>query len=179
MRIIGGRLKGKRILAPSNLPARPTTDFAREGLFNILENEIDWPETSVLDLFAGIGGLTFEAASRGAMKVVSVEQHFATTRHIKKTAIDLGLGHVTCVKSEAMKFLAQQQPSFQLVLADPPYEYPDYNALIQLCLEKATAANGILVVEHSKKHNFDGLPMFVRHRKYGEVNFSFFEKQQT
>jgi 16S rRNA (guanine966-N2)-methyltransferase len=175
LRIIGGKYKGKRLNAPANILVRPTTDFAKEGLFNILNNRIDWKESSVLDLFAGIGGLSLEATSRGALTVRVVEINPLACRWLKETAKQMKILNYCVEKSDALHWLRENNLRFDLILADPPYEFAHYKELIELVRSSAMAEEASFVLEHRKSMSFLDTPGFVEERTYGEVRFSFFE----
>lgn len=179
MRIISGNFKGKRISAPNNLPVRPTTDFAKEALFNILNNEWYFDEIEVLDLFAGIGSITLEFASRGAKKITSVDQHFGCIKFIDETAKSMKLDDkVNPIKADVIKYTAKKAiKSYDIVFADPPYDLPidDYNKVINQVLENNWLdEEGSFVLEHSSDHKFEDHPRFIQHKKYGNVHFTFF-----
>lgn len=176
MRIVGGALKGRRLRAPSSIPARPTTDYAKESLFNILHHQLDWTETDLLDLFAGIGSISFEAASRGARQVVAVDLHHASIRWIQKTASELQLDQLTAIRSDALKWLEHGSRTFELVFADPPYEFAHYTELITHVLNTALTPKGLFILEHRQSGSFEEHPNFVSDRTYGEVRFSFFKR---
>lgn len=176
MRIIGGRYKGKRLQAPSGLPTRPTTDFAKEALFNIVENQIEITETDVLDLFGGIGGISFEFASRGAKSVTSVERNNKCCRFINQTIRELDLDNLSVTQYDAFKYVAKSKKKFNLIFADPPYELKEAATLPDLIFEKELLQeDGLLIVEHAAQLDFSNHPKFVQHRKYSAVNFSFFQ----
>ena len=175
MRIIGGRLKGKSINPPAGYKARPTTDFAREGLFNILDNEYELEGLQVLDLFGGTGAVSFEFASRGARRVYCVEMARENASFIKTEARRLGLDNVTMVRDNVFDFLPLCHEKFDIVFADPPYALEGLEYLPDKVLEA-----GILhpecyfILEHGDEHNFTAHPRFVKERSYGRVHFSFF-----
>lgn len=179
MRIISGSKKGKRIVAPKNLPVRPTTDMAKEALFNILRNEFDLNEVSVVDLFSGTGNLAYEFASRGAQSIRCVEQNRDCVRFINKTAGELGFeNEIETVKMDVFKYLGQTTRPSDIVFADPPYELEDtqFAKLVELALNNGhIQEEGMLIVEHSKFTDLSELPHHVQTRKYGHVSFSFFE----
>lgn len=176
MRIISGSHKGKKILAPKNLPVRPTTDFAKEGLFNILSNRIEVEGAKVLDLCAGTGNLSFEFASRGAATILSVDEHPGCIKFINKTARDLGFTNITTLRSELFKFIKKLSGQYNMIFADPPYGIQDTEKLPDLILEKEVLIeNGYLIIEHSAEYNFENHPRFSFSRRYGNVNFTFFE----
>lgn len=179
MRIIGGRLKGKTINPPLGYSARPTTDFAREALFDILNNEYEFEDLKVLDLFGGTGAISFEFASRGASRVYCVEMARENASFIKNEAKRLGLDNVTMVRDNVFDFLPICHEKFDIVFADPPYaldrleEIPD----------KVFAADILhpgcyFILEHGSEHSFKDHPRFVKERCYGRVHFSFFESQK-
>ena len=179
MRIIGGRFKGQRPHLPKRMSqTRPTTDFARESLFNILHNRVDWEDLRVLELFAGTGSLGLEALSRGAASVQFVEQHPACVAAIQQTLADWKLSETAQVRrAEVGQFLRQglREAPFDLILADPPYALAWLTDLPQLILEGGfLAEGGLLVLEHGAKQNFGSHPLFQEERRYGQVRFSFF-----
>ncbi len=177
MRIIGGIHKGKQLIAPKNLPVRPTTDFAKEGLFNILNNRIDFEETLVLDLFCGTGNISLEFASREAKKITCVDQHTPCLNYVKETAKALKFTNIVTDRADVFKFLSK--PSFttyDLIFADPPYELPNLETICDLVFEnKFLAEDGLLIIEHGLRTNLSAKPYYVETRKYGNVNFSFFK----
>jgi 16S rRNA (guanine966-N2)-methyltransferase len=180
MRIISGTLKGRRITAPNNLPVRPTTDFAKEALFNILNNEWYFDEITVLDLFSGIGSISLEFASRGAKKVTSVDNYYGCIKFLDETAKQLNLEDtITTVKSDVLKFLDKKPTkSYDIIFADPPYDLDpnDYNKIIEFILtNKWLDEGGNFVLEHPASISFTEHPNCVQHKKYGNVHFSFFE----
>ena len=183
MRIIGGALGGRRFEPPAQGPARPTTERAREGLFNILDHSFSPEEKYILDLFAGSGGVTFEALSRGAKGVVAVEQHRASADFIKKTATHFGVAdRLTVHTADVFKFLARAgNPDFDLVFADPPYELPGMATLPELILESGIlAAGGLFILEHrSRTQDFRKHPSCFREAVYGEATFAFFSFSAT
>ena len=176
MRIIGGKLKGKVIQPPAGYAARPTTDFAKEGLFNILDNEYEFEDLKVLDLFGGTGSIAFEFASRGASRVYCVEMARENASFIKTEAQRLGLGNVTMVRDNVFDFLPICREKFDIVFADPPYALEGLEKLPDLVF-----ASDILfperyfILEHGGEHSFVNHPHFVKERQYGRVHFSFFE----
>ncbi|MEX0987004.1 MAG: RsmD family RNA methyltransferase [Bacteroidales bacterium] len=175
MRIISGQYKGKKIHLPAKFKARPTTDFAKEALFNIIENNFDIEELSVLDLFSGTGSITYEFASRGAHRVTSVEmdqQHF---RFIKSMVEQMDLVQVTPVRSDAFKVIKNPWEPYDLIFADPPYDLPSLETIPELILQgNLLAKDGWLILEHPAGMKFNHIPELFDHRYYGSVNFSFF-----
>lgn len=179
MRIISGIYKGRRISVPGNLKARPTTDFAKEGLFNLLNNQIDFEDIDVLDLFAGTGSIGFEFISRACNEVVAVEQNEMQCRFIRKTAIDLGINNLHLLRTDVFKVIKQTGKQYDFIFADPPYELKSLAEIPDLVFNsKLLKEDGMLVLEHSSKNSFNLHTNFVMHRAYGNVNFSFF-KQKT
>lgn len=175
MRIIGGRFKGKAILPPAGYKARPTTDFAKEGLFNILDNEYEFDGLKVLDLFGGTGSIAFEFASRGASRVYCVEMARENASFIKTEALRLGLDNVTMVRDNVFDFLPICREKFDIVFADPPYALEGIDRLPDMVFSM-----GILhpecyfILEHGDEYSFTGHPHFVKERSYGRVHFTFF-----
>lgn len=177
MRIIGGRLKGRQICPPAGYNARPTTDFAREGLFNVLDNEYDFEGMTVLDLFGGTGAVAFEFASRGAGKVYSVEMARENATFIKTEAAKLGLGNVVMVRDNVFDFLMVCHEKFDIIFADPPYAMEGVEALPDKIFERSILYDGnYFVLEHGDEHSFISHPYFKKEKRYGRVHFSFFAK---
>jgi len=177
MRIISGKYKGKRLVAPKNLPVRPTADMQKEALFSILTNRYYLDELSVLDLFSGTGNIAYEFASRGAQNIVAVDAHFGCVKYIAATSKELDFP-IECIKSDVFKYLKRAGQKFDLIFADPPYKMPqaEFENISKLVFEKELLKeNGLLIVEHSTQTNLAELPNFVEQRKYGGSVFSFFE----
>lgn len=180
MRIISGKYKGKQIHPPTNFRARPTTDFAKEALFNILENNFDLEELSVLDLFSGTGSITYEFASRGAKRITSVEQYTLHYRFIRKMVEQMEMFQVQPVRSDAFKVIKNPWESYDLIFADPPFDLPGLETLPGLILSSNLLADGgWLVLEHPSKIKFNHLTELFDHRSYGSVNFSFFSVKRA
>jgi len=176
MRIISGTHKSRRIIAPNNLPTRPTTDYAKEALFNLIDNEFDIEQAEVLDLFAGIGGITFEFASRGVKQIVCVDQHPGCVNFIKKTTMELKFSQIRVLKNDAYRYLKKCDSQFKIIFADPPYDQKNIDQIPQLVFEKnLLQENGMLILEHDRNWDFSNTPNFSFHKKYSNVNFSFFE----
>lgn len=176
MRIISGKYKGRRIAAPSNITARPTTDFAKEGLFNLLNNRIDFEGIDVLDLFAGTGSISIEFVSRDCKSVISIEQNDRHCAFIRKVCTELKITNLSLMKTDVFKFIASCHTQFDMIFADPPYELDKIAEIPNLIFGKnLLKADGLFVLEHSSKTDFTNHPNFVDHRNYGNVNFSFFE----
>ncbi|MFW5757287.1 MAG: 16S rRNA (guanine(966)-N(2))-methyltransferase RsmD [Bacteroidota bacterium] len=176
MRIIGGKNQRKQIFAPVKLPVRPTTDMAKEALFNILNNYFDFEEISVLDLFAGTGNISYEFASRGAREVVSVDQNKMCTNFIKETADNLHLPNIKVIKTDVFHFLGFNTSQFNIVFADPPYDTSRYEEIIEMVFKNQFIAHeGWMIMEHSNKQKFNSSQHFFDLRRYGKVHFSFFK----
>lgn len=174
MRIISGHHKGRKIQAPKNLPVRPTTDRAKEGLFNILQHRIDLTSIQVLDMFAGTGNISYEFASRGAKSLSAVDQNRNCIQFIQKTAQELQI-EINTHQKESTQFLEQNKESFHLIFADPPYNFDQdaYEKIIFLSLPKLRK-EGFLILEHFKQMDFSSSKNFAFSRGYGSTVFSFF-----
>ncbi|MEM9143293.1 MAG: 16S rRNA (guanine(966)-N(2))-methyltransferase RsmD [Bacteroidota bacterium] len=178
MRIISGQYRGKRITAPKKLPVRPTTDMAKEALFNILNNYFHFEEVSVIDLYAGTGNLSYEFASRGAKQIFAIDANAACVAFILKTARELDL-NITPIKADVLKYLEKSRAQADIVFADPPYDMAlaDFEAITFLVFKKQLLAkNGMLVIEHSKHMDLSYLAHFSEQRSYGGSAFSFFQE---
>jgi len=174
MRIIGGALKGREIHAP-HLTARPTTDFAKEGLFNILANMVDFEELHILDLFGGSGNITFEFASRGCPSVTCVEMNSVHASFIKKTAQQLQLNSIRVVRHNVFDFIPICTQTYDLIFADPPFDLQHFEKLpIKIFSANILNPNGIFILEHPISFDFHDIQGFRRRVKYGNVHFSFF-----
>lgn len=179
MRIIGGSLGGRRFNPPARIPARPTTDMAREGLFNILQNLVNLDGAHVLDLFSGTGSVAYECVSRGAEAVDCVEMDATSVDFIRKTASELSIGTGLRIhRSDVFSFLKKMTtPEYDFVFADPPYAHAMMKQLPGMLLTHALRPDGICVLEHDGRHNFSDAPHFLREAKYGDTRFSFFTSQ--
>lgn len=180
MRIISGTHKGRRILPPKNLPVRPTTDFAKEALFNILRGQVYFDEITVLDLFSGTGSISFEFASRGVPSITSVDSHNGCVQFINKVAEDLEMP-IEAHRADVYKFLETTSQTFNIIFADPPYEidHSEFETLVNTVFEKALLKEGgMLIVEHSKRMDLSMLQNFSESRKYSDSLFSFFRLQE-
>lgn len=176
MRIIGGEFKGRRFSPPIGLKARPTTDYARESLFNILNNRVDFEELRVLDLFAGTGSISFEFVSRGCRDVTCVELAGLHLSFIHKCIGQMGFERfIRPIKADVFKFIEKNSESFDLIFSDAPYDLTKADTLPDSILSSGLLkADGIYIMEHSDKKDFSSHPSFIEIRKYGKVNFSFF-----
>ncbi len=177
MRIISGKFKGKRLIAPKTLPVRPTTDMAKEALFNILNFQIDFQEIKLLDLFAGTGNISYEFISRGTTQITAVDQHYGCVKFINKTANELE-AEINTVKSDVFKYLDKVKTKSDLIFADPPYDFSteDFQKIPQLVFENnLLEEEGLLIVEHSKHTDLSKTANFSESRRYGNSVFSFFK----
>ena len=175
MRIIAGNLRGRRLNPPTTLPVRPTTDMARESLFNILNNYVDYDECAVLDLFAGTGAVSLEFVSRGAKEVTAVDINAQCVDFIKSSALQFGVKNLHVVRSDVFDLLKRAYKKFDIVFADPPYALDNLAQLPDLVFEKDLLTDdGIFVLEHPREFQFEEHPHFWQHRHYGKVNFTFF-----
>lgn len=178
MRIIAGIFKGRRFTPPAdNWPTRPTTDFAKEGLFNILNNLVDWPSTRMLDLFGGTGSHTYEAISRGCLKVTYVDKHKPAVSFVKKTLKELDIeSMVQVVHADVSQFVANDNSSYDYIFAGPPYGLPWLDSIPDKVFEKKLLSDdGLFVLEHNPNHDFSKHTHFSYARNYGTTIFSFFE----
>ena len=176
MRIISGSCGGRTINPPKNLRARPTTDFAKENLFNVLGNVVDFEGIDVLDLFAGTGSISYEFASRGAASVTSVEINAVHYNFIRTTAKSFGLTNIHPVKANVFLYLKSCAKKYDVIFSDAPYDLEGSEAVVDMVLEKGLLKEGgIFIFEHSKDKNFSSHPRFSRLRSYGSVQFSIFE----
>ena len=174
MRIIGGRLKGLRIQAPQNLPVRPTTDLAKEALFNILNHQLDFEHIEVLDLFSGTGNISIEFASRGAVKVVSVDRNKGCIQFLKSMIEKHQLKQIKTQFADVFKFLQLETDAFDLIFADPPYDLPALQQIPDLVFERnLVKPGGYLIVEHPSMKKLTH-PFLIEQRVYGSSSFSFF-----
>ncbi len=175
MRIIRGKFGRRRFDVPTNITARPTTDFARENIFNVVENLTDLEGLSALDLFAGTGAISLEFLSRGCAPVTAVEKASTQYNFIRRVTSQLNVGDFTLLRGDALKFLATCSTPYDIVFADPPYDMEGFALIPELILGSGAVKKGtIVIVEHSKAHDFSSLPGFFDHRRYGSVNFSLF-----
>jgi len=174
MRIISGKNRGRQIVAPANLPVRPTTDLGKESLFNILNNYFFFDRVEVLDLFAGTGNITYEFASREALSVTAIDNNSACVDFIRKTINKLGYQNVAIIKNDAFFFISKCKQQYDIIFADPPYDLEGIEQIVEsVFTNHLLKPNGWLVIEHCKAHDFTTHPNFYDHRTYGKLNFSF------
>jgi len=178
LRIISGTHRGTYIPVPKNFKARPTTDFAKEGLFNILANHFDFEELTVLDLFAGTGSIGYEFASRGARRVDMVENNFRYARFIRDHLDKLKFENVHVFQKDVFRILPELGSKYDLIFADPPYFLDNLDKIPGLVLEaRILDTDGWFIFEHGKNHSFNSHECYKELRKYGNVHFSFFTNQ--
>lgn len=177
MRAITGKYKGRHITVPNTFKARPTTDFAKENIFNVLKAYLDFEEITALDLFGGTGSITLELLSRGAQRVVCVEKDFHHYSFIRQVLRFLNDENGVALKADVLKFVPKCTEQFDFVFADPPYALPQLADLPEIVLQSnVLKQNAIFVLEHGKNYDFSEHPCFLEHRAYGSVNFSIFRK---
>ena len=175
MRIITGLFKGRHFDIPRTFKARPTTDFAKENIFNVLNGYIDFDGITALDLFAGTGSISLELVSRGCKEVVSVEKDRDHARFIADCMKKINAENNILIRGDVFRFLKSCHQKFDLIFADPPYALPELDTLPDLVFEyDLLAADGVFVFEHGKHNDFSAHPRFKEHRSYGSVNFSIF-----
>lgn len=176
MRIIRGKYGRRRFDVPKNISARPTTDFARENIFNVLENLVDFDEgPSALDLFAGTGAISWEFVSRGCSRVVAVEKAGVQASFILSVKTKLADESLELVKGDVFRYLASVDTPFDIIFADPPYDMPRFEEVpVAVMASKAVKPGTLFVLEHSSRNDFSSIPGFLERRVYGSVNFSIF-----
>lgn len=176
MRVITGKYKGRHFEVPRSFKARPTTDFAKENIFNVLQGYLDLDGASALDLFAGTGSITLELLSRGCQPVVCVEKDPLHYRFITSFIEKLGDTNALPIRGDVFKFLSTTREQWDFIFADPPYTLPNINDIPDLVLERnLLLPDGLFVLEHGKGNDFSSHPRLVDHRQYGSVNFSLFK----
>jgi len=177
MRVISGKYKSRRFSPPKNFPSRPTTDSAKEGLFNILVNRLDIEDCEVLDMFAGTGNISLEFLSREAKNVLSIDSHFVSFKYMKKAMHEVGADNWKVIKNDVFKYVPKLDKTFDIVFADPPFGLKNIYEIPSLILESTVLAEeGVLVIEHGRETDFSKEKGFESERNYGGVNFSFFSK---
>ena len=176
MRIISGTFRGRRLMPPKNITARPTTDFAKESLFNLLTNRMEFENVDMLDLFAGTGGIGIEFISRGAREVTAVEMAHTQQNFIISCCKQLGIKNLHLIRGDVFKFVKACHVQYDFIYADPPYDLPQLATLPDLIFEQGILKeDGFFVLEHSKNNDFSTHPRFLEMRNYGSVHFSFFQ----
>jgi 16S rRNA (guanine(966)-N(2))-methyltransferase RsmD len=178
MRIIGGKFKGRRFTPPADKwPTRPTTDFAKEGLFNILNNQIDFEDVKMLDLFGGTGSHSYEFVSRGCEDVTYVDKFPDAVRFVRKTVETLGIeSQLKIIQMDVFKFIEHATSQYDYIFADPPYDLPTIDIIPNLIFEKnLLTEEGLFVLEHNQHQDFLEHPNLVDVRNYGKIIFSFFK----
>ncbi|MCX7862553.1 MAG: RsmD family RNA methyltransferase [Bacteroidales bacterium] len=177
MRIISGKFKGRRIELPKNFKARPTTDFAKEGLFDILEHRVVWEELNVLDLFSGTGFISYEFVSRGVAKVDAVEIEPIHARFIRHTAQQFNMP-IKVFETDVFKFIERKcNNAYDIIFCDPPYDLKETIIIPEIIFSSSILSeDGLLIIEHDKSVSFQTHLHFLHERRYGKVHFSFFSK---
>lgn len=178
MRIISGKYGGRRLNPPHLSPTRPTTDFAKEALFSIIENNFDVEVVKFLDLFGGTGGISYEMASRGCADIITVDKHIACIAFMKKTIVDLQIEGMKVYKTDVFRFIETTNETFDLIFAGPPYPLKNLATIPDVILSKGLLKdeNSWLIVEHNPDHDFRKHLHFVQQRNYGSTIFAFFQK---
>ena len=175
MRIITGQYKGRHFDVPRSLKARPTTDFAKENIFNVLNAYIDFEGATALDLFSGTGSISLELLSRGCSTVVSVEADRDHHAFIKQCLSKLATDRCMTIRGDVFRFVKSCRQQFDFIFADPPYALKELSSIPDLIFSRnLLKPDGIFVFEHGKDNDFSSHPCFVEHRSYGSVNFSLF-----
>ncbi len=176
MRIVGGTFGGRRFSPPAKIPARPTTEVAKEGLFNMLNNMIDFEGIKTLDIFGGTGSISYELASRGAADLTLIERDLTTIEFIKKTVKELGIEDIIhVIRGEVFKFMKQSTDQYNFIFAGPPYALQNIDEIPQLVFEKnMLLPGGIFVLEHTPRNDYQKHPNFTRLKNYGTTVFTFF-----
>ena len=179
MRIITGIYKGRHFDIPRSFKARPTTDFAKENIFNVLTQYVDFDGAEALDLFSGTGSISLELVSRGCQTVVSVEMDRDHHRFIQECLKKLNTKACIPIRGDVFRFVKSCRQQYDFIFADPPYDLPDFARVPEAILNSQMLyPDTIVIVEHSKAFDFSHLPHFAQHREYGSVNFSIFRMDQ-
>ena len=178
MRIVGGIFSGRRFNPPSGIPARPTTDVAKEGLFNTLQNMMDIDGISTCDLFGGTGSISYELASRGAEQLTIIERDQQSILFIKKTVKELGIDEkMHIIRADVFKFMKQSKDQYNFIFAGPPYALQNIDDLPMLIFEmNMLAPDGIFVLEHTPRNDYQQHPRFIKMKNYGTTIFTFFKQ---
>jgi 16S rRNA (guanine(966)-N(2))-methyltransferase RsmD len=177
MRIVGGKYKGRIFRPGKAFKARPTTDIAKEALFNILENRYDFSNKNILDLFSGTGSMGYEFLSRGCEKATLVENNYTHYKFILEVVKTLKIENVKVFKADVFRFVKKIPDSYDIIFADPPFDLPQFKEVPDAVLtSNILKETGVFIIEHPKEHDFSSHVNFKEIRNYGKVNFSFFEK---
>lgn len=180
MRIIGGIHGGRKFFPPAKIPARPTTDIAKEGLFNVLQNNLDFESLKTLDLFGGTGSISYELASRGCKDLTLVEQDYVTIQFIKNTIKTLQFENFKIIKSDVFKYIQRCTESYDFIFAGPPYALSQIDDIPHLVFEKKLLNPGAwFVLEHTPRNDYTKNEYFLRMKNYGTTVFSFFEMKDN
>ncbi|KOH45173.1 RsmD family RNA methyltransferase [Sunxiuqinia dokdonensis] len=176
MRIVGGIHRGRQFSPGKNFKARPTTDMAKESLFNILTNQVDFEEIKILDLFAGTGSISFEFLSRGCTDITTIEFNYQHHQFIRSVVQKLNATkEIRAIKGNAFSYCEQTTEKFDVIFADPPYDHPRFKEVPALIFNNELLnENGLFILEHSKYFDFSEMKEFQESRHYGSVHFSFF-----
>lgn len=176
MRVIAGTLGGRRFQPPGHMPhTRPTTDIAKEGLFNILQNQLDFTELKTLDLFGGTGSISYELASRGVTDLTVVEKDPVMAEFIRKTADSFGISGLKLIKADVFRYIRECREQYDFIFAGPPYALAEIDELPRLIFEhRLLKPGGRFVLEHTPRNNYQSFPGFRRERNYGTTVFSTF-----
>lgn len=176
MRIIRGILKSRRFSAPKGFPSRPTTDYAKEGLFNILENKFSLINLQILDLCAGTGNITLEFASRESGHITAVDQNFNCVKFIKNLVKEVELeDHIEVYRADVRDFVKKTAKTYDLIFADPPYDSPIHAELVETIFARNLLnPNGLAIIEHGRRTDLTHFPQFELTKQYGNVYFTFF-----
>lgn len=178
MRIVAGSLRGRRLNPPVNLPVRPTTDFAKESLFNILRNKIDFEQCNALDLFCGTGSISFEFVSRGIKSITSIDINPRCISFINQTKEKFKVDNLFALRSDVFVYLGRSKMKFDVIFADPPYDMDKFDLVHRLVLDNFLNPGGLFILEHPKEYSYTEHPYFKEQRHYGKVNFSFFQQPE-
>ncbi len=181
MRVIRGILQSRRFSIPKKFPSRPTTDFAKEGLFNVLGNQYDFEDLKVLDLCAGTGNISFEFISREVGSVTAVDKEYNCVQFIRKTAIEFGIeDKMDIIKGDIIMFLKKTDLTFDIIFSDPPYDVKFHDQIAEIVFERNLLnEDGVLIIEHGKHTRLEQIPQFDKMRPFGNVYFSFFSNVEV
>lgn len=177
MRIIGGKHGGRKFNPPAKIPARPTTDIAKEGLFNTLQNMIEFEGLKTLDIFGGTGSISYELASRGADDLTLIERDRKTVQFIKTTVEELNFKNFKVIQSDVFKFIENCNDKFDFIFAGPPYALDEIDSIpIKVFEKQLLKPKGIFILEHTPRNNYEQHPQLIKVKNYGTTVFSFFQE---